>query len=272
MATKAKVVQMAAPAPRVQLTVKYNPKKLAEFIGFDPIRAILQGFARDPYPSAWFLLGPSGLGKTTMALALRDEMKGGGMLHHVASRECNLERVEKLIHTCSHFPMQGKWNVVLVDEADQMSQPAQHAFLSVLDGTHHPEHAVFIFTANDTKNLEARFLSRCKTLRFDLNTVRPIIAAYLERIWKAEGGKPNQRPDCAELFRKSSDNIRTAIQNLELLLMDPTLEIPDPLPVAAPAIAGGSVQGTKNKQVDPARRAAALKAWDTMRRNRGEIK
>jgi DNA polymerase III gamma/tau subunit len=257
---KARVLQMeAAPSiPAQQLVDRYDPQKIADFVGFESIRALLTKFAKQPY-KAWLFVGPSGVGKTSLALILAELLDGE--LYHVASRECTQERVEAIIKRTAYHPSLGKkWHVIVVDEADQMTKAAQHAFLSVLDRTHQPEGTIFIFTANETYLLEDRFQSRCRPLHFNLEDLTPAVGAYLARIWKKEHGW-SPAPDFGEVFRRSKNNVRTALMNLELLLLDRRYQIPEPKAATATA---PKLRG----EVDPARRAAALKAWDTIRRNK----
>lgn len=130
----------------MQLVEKYKPTRLVDFIGLERAKAILLKFAANPYPSAWLFLGPSGLGKTTMALALADELHAE--VHHVASKSCDMETVNDICHKCHYVPLAGRWHCVIVDEADQMSHAAQLAFLSKLDTTAAPPDTIFLFTAN----------------------------------------------------------------------------------------------------------------------------
>lgn len=68
----------------IPLVEKYKPRAMADFIGLERPKAVLGAFARDPYDSAWLLLGPSGLGKTSFAVALAEQI--GAEVHHVASQ------------------------------------------------------------------------------------------------------------------------------------------------------------------------------------------
>ena len=261
---RTKVHMMAArEAPPIPLDEKYNPRSIDEFVGFASQRAILSNLMDKPYPSAWFLLGPSGLGKTSLAMAVASGIRGE--LYHVPSQACDKDRVKKIVERVAYHPMNGGWHIVLVDEADQMSSPAQHSFLSVLDHTKRPAGAIFLFTANDTRMLEARFLSRCRLLKFDPAMIgKEEATLWLERIWEKErGGSP---PDFEQVWLRSGRNFRTCLNNLELLLLDPSYQLP-PLQQTMAAAAGATAGA---KPVDPMRRAAALKAWETMRRNRGE--
>ena len=56
-------------------------------------KRVLGKFATQPYSSAWLLVGPSGVGKTSMALALCAQISGE--LHHVPSQKCTVEAIEK---------------------------------------------------------------------------------------------------------------------------------------------------------------------------------
>jgi len=198
------------------LTEKYRPRRVQDFIGLQKPKAILGRFAQKPYASAWLFLGESGVGKTTMALALAEQVHGE--LHHVPSRSCDLETVENLTRICHYVPLAGGFHLVLVDEADQMTLAAQHAFLSKLDATAFPPQTIFIFTANSTRYLEDRFLSRCRQLEFSGHNIGRELPGYLRRIWLAETGKKNTL-DFSALAGKAENNVRDAIGRLELEIL-----------------------------------------------------
>ena len=122
-------------------------------------------------------------------------------LHHVPSQKCNAEAIEKACHDCWYVPLAGGFHIVLVDEADRMTPAAQLALLSKLDATAFPPNTVFIFTCNETGNLEPRFLSRCRVIEFSYGMAGEI-AAYLDNVWHAEGGNGNG-PDLARLAKEA---------------------------------------------------------------------
>src|SRR5216684_612577 len=84
------------------LAEKYRPHSLGEFVGLDKPKKILSKFAEAPYPSAWLFVGPSGTGKTSMALALCKAI--AGELHHIPSQSCDLETVRKMTEQCHYYP------------------------------------------------------------------------------------------------------------------------------------------------------------------------
>jgi replication factor C subunit 2/4 len=179
------------------LSEKYQPKTVEEFCGLDKPKKVMQKFAENPFPSAWLFVGPSGTGKTSMALAICKAI--AGELHHIPSQNCDLATVRSVTDQCHYYPrifengQPARFHVVLVDEADQMSNAAQLALLSKLDATAYPPNTVFIFTCNATDRLESRFLSRCRVLEFSSYGMASAITGLLQRIWDAEVDSPTER-------------------------------------------------------------------------------
>jgi hypothetical protein len=147
------------------LAEKYRPTRIADFIGLEHPKKVLTAFCKRPASGAWLFAGPSGLGKSTMALAVAAEL--AAELHAIPSQKCNAQSIEDTVRHCWYAPMTpGGFHLVLADEADQMTNAAQLALLSKLDSTDPAPNTIWIFTANDTERLERRFLSRCKVLEF----------------------------------------------------------------------------------------------------------
>jgi replication-associated recombination protein RarA len=206
------------------LTEKYRPAKIADFVGLDKVRRVMSKLAAEPYRSAWFFLGNSGTGKTTMALSLANEMPA--QLHHIASKECDLDTVKKIAQECHYMPrMFDTWrpcrmHLVIVDEADQMSYPAQLAFLSLLDETAFPPNTVFIFTGNRVDNLESRFMSRVRLLEFSSYGIASSVSELLQRVWNSETqGKAGLGPNFQRIVKESANNVRAALMTLETEIM-----------------------------------------------------
>jgi len=199
------------------LTEKYRPTRIADFIGLERPKKVLSAFLRRPASGAWLFLGPSGLGKSTMAMALANELQAE--LHKIPSQRCNVQSIEDTVRRCWYAPMTpGGVHIVLADEADQMTDAAQLALLSKLDSTDPAPSTIWIFTANDTTRLERRFLSRCKVLEFSSYGLAGEIAAYLSKVWHAEGGN-GSGPDFERLAKDSRNNVRDCLMRLEVELM-----------------------------------------------------
>ena len=200
------------------LTERYRPHSLSEFVGLDKVKKVLTNFAAKPFPNAAFLfVGPSGVGKTSVGIALCEMLRGE--LHHIPSQQCNVANVEDVVRQCHYVPKNGTFHVILVDEADQMSKAAQLALLSKLDATAFPPSTVFVFTCNSTDGLEPRFLSRCMELKFQSHGIASDAATLLERIWLQEVGETADRPDFLRIVQSSKNNVRDAMNSLQVELL-----------------------------------------------------
>ena len=216
--TGAKNTSQAGFVFPASLSEKYRPHSLNEFVGLEKPKRVLAKFADYPFPNAAFLfVGPSGTGKTSMALALCEAIRGE--LHHIPSQSCNVANVEDVVRQCHYVPRNNTLHVVLVDEADQMSTAAQLSFLSKLDGTAFPPQTVFIFTANATDKLQDRFLSRCMVLQFQSHGMAKEAANLLERIWIAEAGDTAERPNFLRMVQDGKNNVRDAVNSLQVELL-----------------------------------------------------
>jgi replication factor C small subunit len=208
-------IALGFPEP---LTEKYRPRTIDAFVGLEKVRKVMTKLAANPFPSAWLMVGPSGTGKSTMALALADAIPAE--LHHIPSQECNLETIERVRRICQYVPMAGRrMHLVLVDEADRMTDAAQVSLLSKLDSTNFPPATIFIFTCNDTTRLEPRFLSRLSVLEFSSYGIAKDTAELLGRVWDAETDNPVERPNFARIVKESNNNVREALNRLQVEIM-----------------------------------------------------
>ena len=199
------------------LAEKYRPTRIVDFIGLDRPRRVLSAFMKRPTSGAWLFVGPSGVGKSTMALALANELQAE--LHKIPSQKCTASSIEDVVRMCWYAPMTpGGFHVVLCDEADRMTDAAQLQLLSKLDSVDPAPNTIWIFTANDTERLERRFLSRCKVLDFSSYGMSGEITSYLDKVWHAEGGNGNA-PDFERLAKDSRNNVRDCLMRLEVELM-----------------------------------------------------
>src|SRR5260370_31649665 len=139
------------------LAERYRPATIDGFIGLEKPKKVLKAFVGRPTSGAWLFVGPSGVGKSTMALALAGELQAE--LHKIPSQKCNAQTIEDTVRQCWYAPLTlGGFHVVLADEADQMTNAAQLALLSKLDSTAPAPNTIWTFTPSDTERVEPTFL------------------------------------------------------------------------------------------------------------------
>jgi replication-associated recombination protein RarA len=170
------------------LAEKYRPVRIADFIGLERPKKILSAFCKRPASGAWLFVGPSGVGKSTMALAIAAEL--AAELHKIPSQKCNAQSIEDTVRQCWYAPMTpGGFHVVLADEADQMTSAAQLALLSKLDSTDAAPNTIWIFTANDTE-------------RFGAPIPVPLQSIGVFQLWSGRGDSHLSRQGVARRRRK----------------------------------------------------------------------
>lgn len=196
------------------LVSKYRPRTFDAFIGLEKVKRIVSRFAQSPKPDAFLFVGPSGVGKTSMGLALCEEIKGE--LHHVPSQKCNVATLEEVIRQCHFYPANGKsLHVILIDEGDQMTKASQLHLLSKTDQTAWPPNTLFILTCNSVDNLEDRLLSRFKQIPFPSHGLAELTAQFLETVWTREVGEAAEKPNFLRIVRDSQNNVRSSLNALE---------------------------------------------------------
>lgn len=206
--------QTTMPFPQ-SLTIAYQPKTLSEFCGLEKQRKILANLAQNPRAGITLLLeGATGTGKTSIAFAFARTI--GAEVHHIGSQEANLENLRATVAMCNYVPLNGGFHLVLIDEIDKSSSAFQLACLSLWDGSKPVPSTIFVCTANDTSNLEARFLNRCLRLpAFNTYKASESIKALLSRVWRERAaGAPE--PDFS---RVPTGSVREALNWLEVELL-----------------------------------------------------
>jgi replication-associated recombination protein RarA len=199
------------------LVDEYCPKRVEDFIGIERPKKILLSLLRQPRSVACLLIGPPGCGKTTISQAFAAQL--GATVWEIAAQECTADRLRDLCFHLSFVPKAGLngFHVVIVSEADCMSDAASKLLLSKLDSSGQLKNVIWLFSANSTDKLEDRFISRC--LQMDLNSYGSSgeISDLLVRIWKDKMGDATPP---ASLKKAVSGNVRDSLMRLECLLLE----------------------------------------------------
>ena len=147
---------------------KYRPKTIEECILPDRIKTLFQQISLEGRIPNMILSGGPGMGKTTVAKALCNEV-GCDFLMINGSEESGIDVLRtKIRGYASTVSFDGKRKVVILDEADylnpQSTQPALRSFIEEFE-----KHCSFIMTCTYINRIIEPLHSRCQTIDFRIN-------------------------------------------------------------------------------------------------------
>jgi DNA polymerase III delta prime subunit len=153
---------------------KYRPKTIEECILPDRIKTLFQQISLEGRIPNMILSGGPGMGKTTVAKALCNEV-GCDFLMINGSEESGIDVLRtKIRGYASTVSFDGKRKVVILDEADylnpQSTQPALRSFIEEFE-----KHCSFIMTCNYINRIIEPLHSRCQTIDFRINKEEKLI-------------------------------------------------------------------------------------------------
>jgi len=168
---------------------KYRPKTIEDVILPQDLKAFFKEVVKSGELPNMLFTGSAGLGKTTVAKALCNEMNLDWILIN-GSEEGNIDTLRgKIKQFASTVSLQGGYKVVILDEADylnpQSTQPALRAFIEEF-----ANNCRFILTCNFKNRIIEPLHSRCGVYEFSFPS-------------KA------QAVSCAGLFMKRAEQILT---------------------------------------------------------------
>ena len=147
---------------------KYRPKTIEECVLPDRIKTLFEQISLEGRIPNMILSGGPGMGKTTVAKALCNEV-GCDFLMINGSEESGIDVLRtKIRGYASTVSFDGKRKVVILDEADylnpQSTQPALRSFIEEFE-----KHCSFIMTCNYINRIIEPLHSRCQTIDFKIN-------------------------------------------------------------------------------------------------------
>lgn len=162
---------------------KYRPRKLDDCILPADQKKVFQDMVEKDEIQNMLLCGSAGVGKTTIARALCEEL-GTDYIIINGSEESGIDVLRtKIKQFASTVSFSGKTKVVILDEADYLNpnstQPALRAFIEEFSAN-----CRFIFTCNFKNRIIPPLHSRCAVIEFKIGKEeRPKIAArFFKRV------------------------------------------------------------------------------------------
>jgi len=143
---------------------KYRPHKVQDCILPETFKETFQEYVNKKEIPNLLLAGSAGVGKTTVAKALCDEV-GCDYLIINGSGDNGVDVVRNIIKNyASSLSLTGGRKVIIIDEADYLSHNAQAAFRNIIE--EFASNCSFIFTCNFKNKIMDAIHSRCSVIDF----------------------------------------------------------------------------------------------------------
>jgi DNA polymerase III delta prime subunit len=173
------------------LMEKYRPVKFEDFIGQTEIVNQMKSQIKEGGLQHQLFFGPSGVGKTTLALIVARELYGEtwrqSFFEFNASTDRGIDVVRnKIIELAKRGAVSSDYKIIFLDEADSLTKDAQHALRRIMEEFY--KQTRFIISCNFVEKIIEPIKSRCV-----VNNFRPFgaaeVAQFLNRVNQNEGMK-----------------------------------------------------------------------------------
>ena len=196
---------------------KYRPHKIEDCILPETIKSTFQEYVNRKEIPNLLLTGSAGVGKTTIAKALCEEV-GCDYIVINGSEETGVDNIRvKVKNYASSMSLAGGRKVIIIDEADYLSPNAQAALRGSIE-----EFAVncsFIFTCNFKHKIMDAIHSRCSVVEFKLQNGQKAKMAtqFFKRVeWiLAEEGVTYDKQVVAAVITKHFPDNRRVLNELQ---------------------------------------------------------
>lgn len=198
-------------------SIKYRPNKIADCILPPALEDVFTGVVESGTLQNMILAGDAGVGKTTVAKALCDELGLDSMFIN-ASKDGDIDTLRtKIQQFASTVSMMGNGKVVILDEADHLTRATQPALRSFME--EFADNCRFILTANFLNKIIDPLQSRCHVITFQSQSKdKPMLAQKFMgsvcNILDTEGVEYDKKV-VAEVIMKNFPDFRRTLNELQ---------------------------------------------------------
>lgn len=205
---------------------KYRPKTLGDIILSDDNLSIIEKYQTENEIPNLLFAGCQGVGKTTLAKILVNDVLECQYLYINASDENGIDTIRsKVTQFAQTRSLDGKIKVIILDECDGLSQDAQRALRNTME--EYAEITRFILTANYSHRIIPALQSRCQSL--DLTPPLTGCKKRIDIILESEGVSVDKKQDeqIAQFIKNTYPDLRKVINELQKFCKEKTLTIKD---------------------------------------------
>ena len=189
---------------------KYRPHKIEDCILPDAMKATFQEYVNRKEVPNLLLSGTAGIGKTTVAKAMCDEI-GIDYLVINGSDNRGISTIQVDVKSyATSMSFTGGKKVVIIDEADNLTADAQKALRGIIEEV--SINCSFIFTCNFKNRIMDAIHSRCSVIDFKANGSKAKMASQffkrVEHILETEGVTYDKEVVAAVITKHFPDNRR----------------------------------------------------------------
>ena len=189
---------------------KYRPHKIADCILPDAMKTTFQEYVNRKEVPNLLLSGTAGIGKTTVAKAMCDEI-GIDYLVINGSDNRGISTIQVDVKGyATSMSFSGGKKVVIIDEADNLTADAQKALRGIIEEV--SINCSFIFTCNFKNRIMDAIHSRCSVIDFKANGSKAKMASQffkrVEHILETEGVTYDKEVVAAVITKHFPDNRR----------------------------------------------------------------
>ena len=205
-----------------QLHETYRPKSWLEVVGQDKALARIDALrGRGLSGRAYWISGPSGTGKTTIARLLADEVCHVTMIDEIDASDLTPAKCREIEHALALFGWGKGGRAIIVNEAHGLRRDTIRQLLVMLERL--PSHAMVIFTTTwageellfDGSEDAHPLLSRCIELRLTNQGLAQSFAERAATIADREGLNGRSIAEYVKLARDCRNNLRAMLQRIE---------------------------------------------------------
>ncbi|MCB2177547.1 MAG: DNA polymerase III subunit delta' [Actinomycetales bacterium] len=170
-------------------------------VGQEAAVAVLRGAVTDPsaMTHAWLITGPPGSGRSNaaraFAAALQCPTGGCGACPACATAlagthadvtvvatekvTISIDEVRDLIGVAQRSPSQGRWRVIIVEDADRMTERTSNVLLKAIEEP--PPRTVWLLCSTSPQDVQVTIRSRCRPLALRVPSVGAVARLLVER-------------------------------------------------------------------------------------------